>query len=66
MGPGLPDSIRPDGIYKSGQVCAALEIGKTTLWRYARAGRIKPVHRPGSGENLYKGQDVINLHRIVY
>ena len=66
MVPVLPDTIQPSGIYKSGEVCEALGVGRSTLWRYTKAGRIKAVHRPGSGENLYTGQDVINLHRIVY
>ena len=66
MVPVLPASIDPSGLYKSGQVCAALGIGATTLWRYNKAGRIPAVHRPGSSENLYKGQDIINLWRIVY
>ncbi|MCR5071180.1 MAG: helix-turn-helix domain-containing protein [Bacteroidales bacterium] len=66
MVPTLPTNINPDGIYKSGQVCEALGIGSSTLWRYRRDGRIKAVHRPGSGENLYRGRDVINLWKFVY
>ena len=58
--------VEPSGLYKSGQVCEALEIGSSTLWRYRKAGRIKAVHRPGSAESLYKGQDVIDLWKIVY
>jgi predicted site-specific integrase-resolvase len=58
--------VEPSGLYKSGQVCKALGIGSSTLWRYRQAGRIQAVHRPGSAENLYKGQDVINLWKIVY
>lgn len=61
----LPD-INPDGVYKSGQVCALLEIGSTTLWRYVQKGMIRPGHRPGSKENLYAGREIIKLHRIVY
>lgn len=66
MVPVLPSSIQPSGLYNPGDVCQALGIGRTTLWRYTKEGRIKAVRRPGSSVNLYKGQDVINLHRIVY
>ena len=61
----LPD-INPDGVYKSGQVCAMLQIGATTLWRYVQKGIIRPGHRAGSKENLYTGREIIKLHRIVY
>lgn len=61
----LPD-INPEGVYKSGQVCALLEIGPTTLWRYVQRGMIRPGHRVGSKENLYAGREIIKLHRIVY
>lgn len=66
MVPVLPSSIQPSGIYTPGDVCQALGIGRTTLWRYTKAGRIQAFRRPGSSASLYKGQDVINLHRIVY
>lgn len=66
MVPVLPDTIQPSGIYKSGDVCQALGIGRTTLWRYTKGGLIQAVRRPGSSVSLYKGQDVINLNRIVY
>ena len=62
----LPEGISAAALYKSGQVCKLLGIGSTTLWRYTRAGYIKAVHRPCSKENLYRGRDVINLHRFVY
>ena len=62
----LPDTLQPAGIYKPGEVCEILDIGSSTLWRYVKAGYIKAVHRPTGKMNLFRGQDVINLHKYVY
>lgn len=61
----LPE-IDPAGIYSPGETVKLLGIGSTTLHRYATSGLIKAVRRPGSSRRLYVGQDIINLHRIVY
>lgn len=62
----LPDTVHPAGIYKPGEVCEILEISSSALWRYVKAGYIKAVHRPAGKMNLFRGQDVINLHKYVY
>lgn len=62
----LPDSLDPQGVYTGRQVCDILQIGTTTLSRYVHKGVITPGHRAGSSVNVFKGRDVINLHRIIY
>lgn len=32
-----------DGLIREEQACAALQVGRTTLWRWAAAGRLRPV-----------------------
>lgn len=62
----LPESLDPKGVYTGRQLCDILQIGTTTLSRYVHKGVITPGHRPGSSVNVYKGADIIYLHRIIY
>jgi len=62
----LPESLDPHGVYTARQVCDILQIGTSTLCRYVQKGVIVGGHRPGSSVRVFKGRDVINLHRIVY
>ena len=39
--------VEGDGLVREGQACAALQIGRSTLWRWAVAGRLRPVRLGG-------------------
>lgn len=62
----LPESFDPAGVYTARQVCDILQIGTSTLTRYVQKGVIKRGRRAGSSVAVYKGRDVLNLHRIIY
>lgn len=61
----LPHTIDPQGVYDPGTTAALLEIGSTTLWRYAQQGLITRRKRPGQKKGCYLGADIIKLHRTV-
>ncbi|CAH0318901.1 helix-turn-helix domain-containing protein [Rhodococcoides fascians] len=49
------------------EVCERLNIGRTTLQRWAKSGRLEPVHKaPGTtGPRLYDPADVDALRPAV-
>lgn len=62
----LPPTIDPAGIYDPAQAAELLEIGSTTLWRYAQQGLITKHRRPGNTrKGCYLGADIIKLHRTL-
>ena len=62
----FPSDFDTDGLYTGRQVCDILQIGTSTLTRYVQKGVIKRYRRPGSSVAVYKGNDVLYLHRFVY
>ena len=62
----LPPTIDPAGVYDPGTTAEILQIGTTTLWRYAKQGLIPRRKRPGLNKKAcYLGSDIIKLHRTV-
>ena len=61
----LPPTIDPAGVYDPAQAAAILQIGSTTLWRYAKQGLITRRALPGQKKGKYLGRDIIKLHRTL-
>lgn len=58
-----PPAVHPDGRYNTVQTAKALEIGRTTLWRLANAGIIRPRFDKRTGKARYRGKDIIAFWR---
>lgn len=54
-----PPDVHPEGRYNTKQTAALLGIGRTTLWRLANAGALKPRHDKFTGKARYRGKDIL-------
>lgn len=63
MSGNRPD-IDPKGYYNESDAARRLGINRSTLWRWRKAGRIKPKGERDSKRPKYLGQDLINLFYI--
>lgn len=55
----LPPDVHPGGRYNSKQTAALLGISRSTLWRLANAGILKPRHERYTGKARYRGKDIL-------
>lgn len=54
--------VNATGRYGIAATCAALQIDRTTLWRYSKRGLIIPsFHKTGA--KFYKGSEIIRFWR---
>jgi hypothetical protein len=48
-------------VYTEADLCRITGLSRTTLWRYRREGKLKPVRRRAGGKMLYSEEAVRSL-----
>ncbi len=56
--------VNETGRYDAAATCAALQIDRTTLWRYTKKGLILPSFRR-TGKKFYKGSEILRFWRSI-
>ncbi len=56
--------VNDSGRYGIVATCAALQIDRTTLWRYTKKGLIRPTFHK-TGTKFYKGSEIIRFWRAL-
>lgn len=59
----LPDEVRPGGLYNGTRAAKLLGVARSTLWRWTREGLIRPRMHSVTRVPMYRGCDLIALHR---
>lgn len=59
-----PPLVNETGRYDVATTCAALQIDRTTLWRYTKSGLILPSFRR-TGKKFYKGSEILRFWRSI-